>query len=171
MKGECMKSALAPNDTNVAAEKPVQRTRAERATQVKESAKVKPVSELSPHEVGLIGENLAAAFIESHGWEIIEKNWSCYSGEADLVIKDGDEYAFVEVKTRVKTGADDPLPELNVTANKIKKYKKIIYAYQSCHPEAAKARFDVMAILLKTDRKASVHYIKDIEMELGYDEL
>lgn len=149
--------------------RPEKKTRAARAAEASDEAKEIPVSELSSHQVGLIGETLATNFIESHGWEIIERNWTCYCGEADLIIKDGDEIAFVEIKTRVKTGENQFMPELNVTSKKCEKYRKIIEAYLASRPGIEKTRFDVMGIYLKTERRASVHYVKDIFLDV-YDE-
>lgn len=56
-------------------------------------------------QLGNSGEALARTYLERHGLVFIEDNWRCLSGEIDLVMSEGDETVFVEVKTRVGEGA------------------------------------------------------------------
>ena len=44
---------------------------------------------------------MACGFLAKHGYQIIDRNYHCQGGEVDIVAKKGDEYYFVEVKTRV----------------------------------------------------------------------
>jgi putative endonuclease len=53
---------------------------------------------------GRLGEELAAADLESKGYMILVKNFRCKAGEIDIVAKRGNVMVFVEVKTR--TGKD-----------------------------------------------------------------
>ena len=50
--------------------------------------------------LGFAGENFARVHLESRGWTFVAANWHCRSGEIDLVMRDGDELVFVEVKLR-----------------------------------------------------------------------
>ncbi|HEV2129093.1 MAG TPA: YraN family protein [Thermomicrobiales bacterium] len=49
---------------------------------------------------GQTGESHARAWLEGHGYRRVASNWHCRSGELDLVMIDGTELVFVEVKTR-----------------------------------------------------------------------
>ncbi len=51
-------------------------------------------------EVGRLGERHARLLLEGRGYRFVTANWHCLSGELDLVMLDGDELVFVEVKTR-----------------------------------------------------------------------
>ncbi len=51
-------------------------------------------------EFGRHGEDLARTFLEALGYGFIARNWHCRSGEIDLIMRDGTEIVFVEVKTR-----------------------------------------------------------------------
>lgn len=128
---------------------------------------VKEVSELTPHEVGIIGERLVANFIESNGYVIVERNWQCFAGEADLIAKDGAETVFIEIKTRVGKEEDENeiFPEEAVTKTKRTRYQNIIKAYCACHPLVDNVRFDVMGIILTSKRMAHLHHIKGIYLE------
>lgn len=51
-------------------------------------------------DVGDWGEDIACAFLRKKGFEIVERNFFTPAGEIDIVAKQGDDYYFVEVKTR-----------------------------------------------------------------------
>lgn len=52
-----------------------------------------------PGGLGNLGEERACRYLESKGYEILEKNFKCRRGEVDIVAERGDTIAFVEVKT------------------------------------------------------------------------
>ena len=64
--------------------------------------------------LGRTGEDIAAAWYEEHGWEVLERNWRRREGEVDLIARKGRTVAFCEVKTRSSdafgTGAESVLP-------------------------------------------------------------
>jgi putative endonuclease len=49
---------------------------------------------------GTTGEAHARRFLEARGYGFVAANWRCPTGELDLVMLDGEELAFIEVKTR-----------------------------------------------------------------------
>lgn len=51
-------------------------------------------------QLGRGGEGHARRHLEAHGYVFVAANWRCRVGELDLVMRDGDEVVFVEVKTR-----------------------------------------------------------------------
>lgn len=55
--------------------------------------------------LGQVGEQLARRCLERHGYLFVARNWHCASGELDLIMLDGEELVFVEVKTRRGEGA------------------------------------------------------------------
>ena len=50
--------------------------------------------------LGDAGEAHARRHLEAKGYRFLAANWRCPAGELDLVLADGDEVVFVEVKTR-----------------------------------------------------------------------
>ena len=54
----------------------------------------------SSDNLGRTGEHHARVKLEALGYRYVASNWHCLSGELDLVMLDGDELVFVEVKTR-----------------------------------------------------------------------
>lgn len=97
--------------------------------------------------LGRWGEGKAARFLRRRGYRILERNYRCAAGEADLIARDGSVVAFVEVKTR----SPDPLaaPELAVDRKKRGRLARVAAHYLLTHPEFAGAacRFDVVALV------------------------
>ena len=50
--------------------------------------------------LGEEGEEMAAAFLSERGLKIVERRVRLSRGELDIVARDGEEWVFVEVKTR-----------------------------------------------------------------------
>lgn len=104
------------------------------------------------------GEEAAARYLKSQGYEIIERNWRCKEGEADIIAVDEDEIVFVEVKTRSNDGSG--LPEEAVTRNKRRRYEGVALSYISENSwiRAAAVRFDVVSITLIGEDRAFLRH-------------
>lgn len=111
-------------------------------------------------QLGSQGENIACSFLESSGVEVIERNWRCQAGEADVIAREGDELVFIEVKTRSSNSAG--FPEDAVDRRKRRRYEKIAVEYLFSHDiPSARVRFDVLALLISADGKAFLRYHRD----------
>lgn len=114
-----------------------------------------------PHnkQIGRRGEDAAARFLEMMGCEILERNWTCPAGEADIVMRDENALVFVEVKTR--TSLKKGFPSEAVTAKKRARYEKIASWYL-CEYNYVNipVRFDVVALMVIGDDRAFVRYYK-----------
>lgn len=110
-------------------------------------------------ELGERGEEAAVRYLESRDYEIIERNWTCRFGEADIIARDGNSLVFVEVKTR--SNIDHGFPEEAVNAAKRSKYEKIAALYSRDYDVAdIPLRFDVIAILVTArDRALLRHHV------------
>lgn len=109
--------------------------------------------------LGRRGEAAAARYLEFVGYEILERNWVCPAGEADIIARQGETLVFVEVKTR--TGIQKGFPAEAVTPGKRARYEKIAAWYLCNYGEVnIPIRFDVIALLvLKDDRAMVKHYV------------
>ncbi|MCW3149867.1 YraN family protein [Stutzerimonas stutzeri] len=56
------------------------------------------------HDRGRTTEALALDYLARQGLRLLAQNWSCRSGELDLVMLDGDTVVFVEVRYRRHAG-------------------------------------------------------------------
>ena len=96
-------------------------------------------------QTGRDGEALARTFLRKKGYRFVEQNWHCRWGELDLIMMDGSEFVFVEVKLRanMKYGA----PEEMIDWKKRKRLQKSAFAYlRSKKKDDAFWRFDTVAI-------------------------
>jgi putative endonuclease len=114
---------------------------------------------------GKLGEELAAAYLEEAGYRILERNYRCPFGEIDIIAQEGDTLVFVEVKSR--RSENFGLPQLAVGPEKQRRISKIsLYYLQGHRLDAPNVRFDVVAILLRSNNP-SIELIKDA-FELAY---
>jgi putative endonuclease len=98
--------------------------------------------------LGRHGEELAARHLAGLGYEILERNWRCGAGELDLVARDGDWLAFVEVRTR--RGQDMGSPEESVTLAKQARLVALAETYVQEHDWPGPWRIDVVAVEMDT---------------------
>ena len=57
---------------------------------------------------GISGEEVAAAWYVSQGYEVLARNWRCRTGELDLILRKGAEVVFCEVKSRATAAFGTP---------------------------------------------------------------
>lgn len=111
-------------------------------------------------ELGTRGEEAAAAFLERSGMTVLERNWKCRAGEADIVAIDGTTLVFVEVKTR--TTDSKGTPEDAVSPAKQQRYSKIARTYiDKAGINEPSVRFDVVAIRPIAEDRALLRHHRD----------
>ena len=115
--------------------------------------------------LGKRGEDAAARYLEHMEYEILDRNWTCPAGEADIVAREGHTLVFVEVKTR--TNINKGFPSEAVDARKRARYEKIAAWYLRSYDELdVPVRFDVIALLvIGPDRAFMKHYVNAFGVE------
>ena len=96
--------------------------------------------------IGNEGENRAAAFLETKGFSIIERNWRTNRGEIDIIAVKNDILVFVEVKTLPNGTLDMIQRELNNQKRQriIKTSKRFLLKHREYNNSYV--RFDVIVI-------------------------
>lgn len=105
---------------------------------------------------GQQAEALAAAHLQRHGLELLERNYRCRHGEIDLIMRDGEELVFIEVRLRSSTtfgGAS-----ASITTAKQHKIARTAEHYLLQHGSAP-CRFD--AVLLDSLAERDLHWLKN----------
>lgn len=117
---------------------------------------------LNSKQRGQSGEDLAALFLQSKGYEIIVRNWragNSLRGEVDciawLTVGRTKVLCFIEVKTRASNAGG--APQEAVTPSKQRQLSRLANAYVSTHDIATPCRFDVVEVWLADD--ASIPHI------------
>jgi putative endonuclease len=94
--------------------------------------------------LGRRGEQLAGQMLASKGYEIVARNWRCEHGELDLVARDGDCLAIVEVRARRSRALGSP--EESITATKQARLVELANAYVYENDWQGDWRIDVVAV-------------------------
>ena len=100
-------------------------------------------------EVGRLGEQIAAEWLDARGFELIGRNLRRQSGELDIVALEGERLVFVEVRTR-RRGASIR-PEETVREGKRRRVAHQARCWLSEHPGLGEGRvvcFDVVGVSL-----------------------
>ncbi|MFO7608101.1 MAG: YraN family protein [Candidatus Krumholzibacteriia bacterium] len=98
------------------------------------------------HDLGETGEALAALFLESCGYRVLDRRWRRPGGELDLVVGRAGVVVFVEVKTRGPGALDRPEAWLGGRQQAV--LRRLAGRWLAEHPGAAPAgcRCDVVAV-------------------------
>lgn len=111
------------------------------------------------NELGKWGEQYAADYLQSIGYDIVERDWRIGHRDIDIIARTGDgtTVVFVEVKTRtsdVVTKPDDAVD--------IKKIRNIGYAannYIKTKGIVDEVRFDIISIIGNNKENAQLEHI------------
>jgi putative endonuclease len=96
-------------------------------------------------QLGRRGEEIATSYLQQQGYAILARNWKCPIGEIDIVAREGETLAFVEVRTR--RGHRFGTPEESVTPAKQAKLVELAQTYlQEMGLTDTDWRIDVVAI-------------------------
>lgn len=94
--------------------------------------------------LGLTAEELAADYLQGHGYTIIERRHRNKLGEIDLIARLGERLIFIEVKA--KTGLGRGSPEEMVDRRKQAQLRRVIGWYLMEHGDIPACRVDVIAV-------------------------
>ncbi|HUS72708.1 MAG TPA: YraN family protein [Sedimentisphaerales bacterium] len=112
-----------------------------------------------PKLLGQWGEKRCEKFLKSKGFKTLTRNFSCKTGEIDLIMTDSDgSIVFVEVKAR----ADEdfgPAESVITPAKKARLFRAARYFLATHNIEDRPYRFDVVTIVLGQTGPAQIrHY-------------
>ncbi len=114
-----------------------------------------PWSRRKPATLGQRGEELAVRHLKRSGYRILDRNVVLGRYEIDIIAREGDTVAFIEVKTRVTDDFADP--EANVTPEKQRRLRHAAHRYMDGHDDPdCYYRFDVVSVLIPQDRPPTV---------------
>ena len=98
---------------------------------------------MSGQTLGALGEDRAASYLQSIGYQVVERNKRYKLGEIDIVARDGGVFVLVEVKTG-KTGIYGHA-FLRVGTQKRRKLRQLAARFSQEHP-AAQLRIDLINV-------------------------
>ena len=112
---------------------------------------------------GKYGEELACEYLKKLNYIIIERNFSCYQGEIDIVSKDTckNELVFTEVKTRTNFQYGSPIDAVdkNKQRHLFKACQFYLYKHNIYH---LFVRIDVIEVFIRNN----IPYIRHVKQVL-----
>jgi len=116
---------------------------------------------------GKRSETDAVTHLKKLGYKILETNYRNRLGEIDIIAKDRDTIAFVEVKARKSKTYGNP--KWAITPKKQRKISMVALSYLKATRQInSKARFDVVTVTLNSeDTTSTIDVIKNA-FELAY---
>lgn len=111
------------------------------------------------NDLGRLGENKAAEYLQAKGYRIVERNWYFHHKEVDIIAFDGDIVVFVEVRTRSSSNVlhprDSVMPfkmrYLILAADHYVRYKKL----------DNRIRFDLVACIFSSGELWDIEHIEN----------
>ena len=117
---------------------------------------------------GALGEEVATHFLMAHGYRVVERNFRCKGGEVDIIARDPEDESLVFIEVKARRGLAYGVPQLAVTPFKQRQISKAALTWLAKNRlHDTNARFDVIAILLHTDRHHAIDHIKNA-FDLAY---
>lgn len=110
--------------------------------------------------MGRLAEEAGARFLLEQGYELLERNWRCRSGEIDIIAKKEGVIVIVEVRSRSLHSERYGTPAESITPRKIKQVRETatVYLHRS-HQSDEPIRFDVLAVRMEQDEVAAIEHI------------
>ncbi|HEX9045859.1 MAG TPA: YraN family protein [Verrucomicrobiae bacterium] len=112
---------------------------------------------------GLLGERAAKQYLCQAGLKFLTANFRTKRGEIDLIFRDGDCLAFVEVKTRSSEEWTRPAAAVDAERRRRLSHCALDYLRLLRNPEV-KFRFDIVEVLLAD---GAVHEIRHLPNTFG----
>jgi putative endonuclease len=115
-------------------------------------------------QTGNNGENRAAAYLEAHGFRILERNWRTKSGEIDIIALSGETIVFVEVKT-LPRGTPEMLAHV-LDGRKRKRIIETAKRFLSINRQYSKSYIRFDAVVVDLPGFPEVYHIENAFSEL-----
>lgn len=116
--------------------------------------------------LGSWGEEQTAEYLKALGWQVLERNWRCPSGEIDLVALEPLIGAppigvAVEVKCRSGHGFGDPLE--SITYAKQRRLNQLAAAWRRSYPgELSGLRVDAVGIIRRRGLRPELRHVRGL---------
>lgn len=107
---------------------------------------------------GELGERAAKKHLQKLGLKFLTANFRSERGEIDLIFRDGDCLAFVEVKTRSSEAWTRPAAAVDARKRKLLSQTALDYLKLLKNPPV-KFRFDIVEVLLRDGEVQEVRHL------------
>lgn len=119
------------------------------------------MSKLNTRQLGSIWEKKAAEYLVSNGCSIIDTNYRCRLGEIDIIMQDGGEICFVEVKYRTGGRYGGAIEAVNCSKQQRIRKAAVYYLTTKLHTQDILCRFDVLGFDMDEHGNVDITHIKN----------
>lgn len=110
-------------------------------------------------DLGRFGEDVACRHLTAGGAAILDRNWRCREGELDVVLRDGPDLVFCEVKTRSGTRYGSAAEA--VVGRKAARIRRLAARWLAEHPHGSTAvRFDLVLVSRPPNGPVQVEHLR-----------
>lgn len=128
------------------------------------------IDDTSRKEIGRLGEQIAADFLEKKGFNLIERNFRKPWGEIDIIAEKRGVIRFVEVKTLARDVLPDVSrenngyrPEEQVHPWKLRKIARTAEMYMNARKDSREYQIDVVGVFIdRKNRKARCRLFEQV---------
>lgn len=118
---------------------------------------------MSAHnELGQWGEEVAANYLESKGYRILERDWKSGHRDLDIIARTANEVVFVEVKTRRTREFGNPFEAVDY--RKRHNLLAAINQYVRYRQIDMPLRLDIISIIAEDMSHPEIEHIEDVQM-------
>lgn len=111
-------------------------------------------------ETGKQGEDMAAAWLATQGFNLLHRNWKHSYYELDVVASKEGILHFIEVKTRTTDTYGHP--EEGVTPKKLERLMNAGEEFLHLHPIWKRIQYDILSIRLHKYKAPDYFFIEDV---------
>lgn len=113
-------------------------------------------------ELGRIGEDIAAAYLQDLDYEILDRNWRFKRVELDIVARIDSTLVFCEVKTRRSNSHG--IPSEAITPAKLQNIRTAALHWLTNHQSKHQGiRFDAISVIHRDGYPTTIGHITGIE--------
>lgn len=113
-------------------------------------------------QIGDLGERIACARLKADGRKVLYRNYrGPRGGEVDIVARDGDTLAFVEVKTRTRRGYGRPLDAVDASKQELIERGANSWLHLLGTRDIP-WRFDVVEVILEENKLPDVNVVLNV---------
>jgi putative endonuclease len=113
-------------------------------------------------ELGRSGEQAAAEFLESAGYQILDRNWRCALGELDIAAAYR-KHVFVVCEVKTRTGTTHGTPLEAVRRDKLRRLRQLAVTWLNAHgiryPEV---RIDIIGVRFEGTGGYSIEHLPGV---------
>ena len=114
------------------------------------------------NELGQWGEEVAANYLESKGYRILERDWKSGHRDLDIIARTANEVVFVEVKTRRTREFGNPFEAVDY--RKRRNLLAAINQYVRYRQIDMPLRLDIISIIAEDMSHPEIEHIEDVQM-------